>query len=305
MADLTPDEIAFFATGELPAALQGEADAAAAAAAAPAVAEPAPAAPAAATAVAAPAETTAPAAPADTTTALLERFMAEERAQRTTLETKLAELQTQLAERAKPAEPEAPDEGDDPLGAMLHTLKAVNTQVQALETRLTTEQQNNLLKQQFEQFTNSVRATKEAFEATTPDFKDAYAHIRAIRTADLQMAGAPEADIPKILLQDELQIAQNAIQRGKNPAEEMYNMAKRYGYAAKAAPAIAPDAATKIAALKAGMEAAKTIPAAGTESELTLAGLKDASNADLNKLVQNDDMWEKVVGGASRGPDIF
>lgn len=295
MADLTPDEMSFFATGELPDSMAAEAAASAAAAEAP---EPE---------VTATVTAPVPVAPVvEDNKTLFERLYSEEQQRRAGMEAKLAQLEAQLAERSKVAEI-IPDEMTDPLGAMMHKLNQVNSQVAELQTKLTQEQQNNLLKQQYDQFTGSVRSLKEAYEKTTPDFKDAYAHVRNIRTEDLRLAGALEADIPKILHQDELQIAQNAIQRGKNPAEEMYNMAKRYGYLPKApgAPATASGLNAKIAALKAGVEAAKTVQKAGAEGELTLTGLKEASNTDLNNLVQDDSAWARIVGGQASGKDIF
>lgn len=290
MADLTPDEELFFATGELPPALDpaltpppAESATTAASEDAPAVVEDA---------------------PVDPQIAAIERLLAQNEA----LTAKFEALAQQVSAKSAPTTPEevVPDELNDPLGAILHKLNSVNGQVAALETKLTAEQQNNLMRQQFEAFTGSVNTAKVAFESTTPDFKDAYAHIRALRTADLQAAGASDAEIPKILLQDELQLAQTAIQRGKNPAAEMYAMAKRYGYVGKAAPPAQPAVLTpeqRMAALKAGQGAARLPAKAGADSQLTLDGLKDAGDADLNALILDDKAWAKIVGGRSN--DIF
>ena len=92
----------------------------------------------------------------------------------------------------------------------------------------------------------------------------------------------------------------SAIQRGRNPAEEMYNMAKRYGYAAKAV-VLTPE--QKLANITKGQAATKQPGRAASESELTLEGLKDAGDADLNKMVQDDKLWHKLVGNTSN--DIF
>lgn len=303
--DLTPDEIAFFETGELPPGLVPEAAADDPAAPQP-TAEPAPAAPA----------TPEPA------PEVKEPVPAPEAAQPdriAAVEAQLANLARLLEQRAAPApepkpEPEpGPNEDEDPLGAMMHQLKTVNATVAELQTKLTQEQQNNLMKQQFEQFTGSVTRLKQDFEKSTPDFNDAYAHIRGVRTEDLRVSGVPESDIPKILLQDELQLAQAAIGRGKNPAEEMYTMAKRYGYTPKqaAAPATpaagaAPNAAQKLAQIQQGQAAAKHPDKAAPldTAPLTIDGLKDVSNSDLTKLVQDDAQWNKIVGGRTE-PDIF
>lgn len=294
MANLTPDEEAFFASGELPESMNEEA-AAAAAVVTENVKEAEVLEPIAEPAVEA----------VDPNVAANERILAALDA----LSAKYEALSQQVTAKHEPAE-EVPDELNDPLGAILHKLGTVDSKFAALETKLTTEQQNNLMRQQFEQFTASVNTAKAAFESTTPDFKDAYAHIRALRTDDLRAAGASEAEIPKILLQDELQLAQTAIQRGKNPAAEMYGMAKRYGYTGKVVPAPTPAPGVtltpeqKMAAIKAGQGAARLPAKAGTTSDLTLDGLKDASNKDLNDIIMSDKMWQQIVGGKAGG-DIF
>lgn len=289
--ELTPDEEAFFSTGAVPPGLEAEAVAAAAAiqeaAQEPHTPEP---------------QVEAKAEPVvDPTAALIERLISEQRTRDEAFEQRFADLTASLKPAAKVEV--VPDEVEDPLGAMLHKLTGLNSQVTELKTELSTQQQNNLLKQQFEAFTDSVKAAKDSFTATTPDFKEAYNHIRAVRSEDLRSAGCPEKDIPQVLLNDELQLAQASIKRGKNPAEEMYSMAKRYGYSAKAAPAATQTPEQKIESLVAGQRAARNPAKSGTESVLTLDGLKDASSEDLNKLVQNDAEWNRIMGG--KGKDIF
>lgn len=308
MSDMTPDEIEFFRTGELPTGLQEEASSAVN----PvldstitmnredevAVVEP----------VVAPAEpvvVAAPAAPAEPVVDLSSLQRQIEESNRL-----IEQMRAQLAAPpAVPAAVETPiDANIDPLGHMMQQMNRINATVNELQSNSTKTQEASAQRAQFDTFTQAVQTAKQAFEKTTPDFNDAYAHIRTLRTEDLRLAGAPEADISKILLQDEFQLAQVALQRGKNPAEEMYNMAKRYGYAAKAAaPVAAPvvGAAAKLAALQAGQAAARNIQAAAPSAAApTLATLRESSNNDLNNLIQNDDMWAKIVGGKS-GNDIF
>lgn len=284
MPDLTPDEIAFFATGELPEALQQQQTAGIEPVVAP-VTEP----------VVAP---TTPSAQPDQTDFFRQQVLLEQQ-RANAAATELAIIKQQLEARTNPPIP-APDAATDPLGAMMHQLQQVNATVQDLQNKLQTEQANNQLKSQFNEFTNSVRAIKDAFEKTTPDFNDAYNHVRTQRAADLRLTGVPEANINQVLLQDELNIAQNALQQGKNPAQEIYNMAKRYGYQAKAVP---QNAQQKIEAILQGQAADKNPGKGAPSSDLTLDSLKDMSNSDLTKVVMNDKQWEALVGGKNH--DIF
>jgi hypothetical protein len=283
MADMTPAELAFFATGELTEELLAQSTP---------TPEPEP--------TPAPAPAAPEPAPAPDAATLLQQTLEEERQARRALEEKFNALHAQLSAKPEPAPEPAPDPENDPLGAMMHQLKTLNAQVEHLSSSRVQESTQQQQAQQFEQFVQQARQVKEAFEKTTPDFNDAYAHIRAVRKEDLRAVGVPAADIPKLLLQDEITLTQSAFQSGKNPAQEMYNMAKRYGYTAKAAQ---PKAESKIEQLQKGMEAAKQPARGGSDGDPTIATLKDASSADLTKLVLDDDMWNRVVGGKAK--DIF
>ena len=286
-ADLTPDEIEFFNTGELPAGLQPTD---------PVVVDPVVETAAPATL---PATTAAPtAAPVDPLAAMEERMNA-------IFSRKMEEFTKHIAEANKPAPVviEIPDENTDPLGNMMHQLKTVNETVKNLETQTQQAQQQAQMQKQINEFVQSVQEAKAEFIKTTPDFPSAYEHIRTLRTADLKALGATDADIKQALLQDEFRLSETALAKGINPAEEMYKMAKRYGYAPTSV-AATQAAPAKMAQLQAGAEAARQPGKAAMDVQLTLEGLKDASSADLNKIVQDDKMWATIVGGAS-GNDIF
>lgn len=285
--EMSPDEASFFETGELPLALAEQHHEEPlvpekVVEEAPKVEEPVP-------AVLEPTE--------------LERFMAEERQHRVALESRLEEALRRLPQQEAPKSdaPEIPDKFEDPLGNIIQNLENLNSRFNATEQAAANREQLN-------QFTNACQQQKAEFEKTSPDFKDAYAHIRNLRTEDLRVMGAAEKDIPNILLQDELQLSLRAMQSGKNPAAELYAMAKRYGYApTKAAPTTTtaqPTPAEKMAQLKAGARAATDPPKAGQDVDLTFDNLTSASNTDLDKLVADPKLWDQVVGGAN-GSDIF
>ena len=305
MADLntlTSDEAAFFSSGELPPNLAAEqaaaleAQQAADAAQAKADADAA----ALATAAQQPIQpvVTAPAQAPDNTEFLRQALLQSQQAQAQAQ----AELQRLQAAATQKQEPVAPDPETDPLGAMMHQLNNVNNTVADLQTKLLAQQQVQAQTEALLSFQSSMKAVRDEYVKATPDFDAAYNHLRSVRADDMRVVGIPDTKIQQILLQDEIAIAQTAIQTGKNPAAVMYEMAKRHGYAAKPAGATPP--ASKLDVLKAGMDAAKLPPAASQPpADLTLASIKSASDADLDKLVQSDDAWAKFAG--TGGKSIF
>lgn len=230
-----------------------------------------------------------------------------------------AQLERELAEaRTKPAAPdpadEIPDPETDPLGNMIAQLNNVNKTVARLQQELNERQQREAIAREVEAFRNNVQALKVEFTKTTPDFEQAYAHVRNVRLADLQDAGLPKADAIAALNQEELRFAATQLEKGKNPAEAMYAVAKRYGYTAAAAPDPAKQAAAQqqkaeqqVGRLANGQFAAKqpTRAAPPASGEITYEGLKDAGESDLNKVVADDKAWATIVGGAAAGGDIF
>lgn len=292
MADMTPEEIAFFESGgtQLPPGAE-----AAPQDPAPVEEAPEPAAPE-------PAATVEPAAAQPLVDASgLERLLTQRLA---ALEERITELN-----KPKPTPETVPDAETDPLGHMMHQLRKVNETVSTLQEKLTQEQQHAALKREFDAFAGNVRTIRDEFAKTTPDFNDAYTYIRNVRSADLAELGVPKSEIAQQLLNDELRLAQTALQSGKNPAAAMYEMAKRYGYkpAAPAATKPAQQAAEeKVTRLANGQFAAKPAPrAAATETALTLDGLTEASDDDLSKVVRDPDAWARIVGGKPGGTDIF
>lgn len=296
--ELTAEELKFFETGDItdlgltPAPAPEPAPAPAP--------EPAPA--------PAPAPTSAPEpapapVPAPSAAEDLQRILSVEQERRAQLEASITRLQKQIEEATKPPPPAEPDPTKDPLGAMMHKLQRITQEVESLKTGMVQQTQEQAQATQFQQFVQQLQVVRDEFAKQNPDFHDAYKHLRQSRTEDLRDVGVPEAEIQRALLQDELALSQNAIQQGKNPAAVIYGMAKRYGYKPQAAAPAPAAPVDRIAALAKGVASDVAPPKAGAAGELTLDGLKDAGDADLDKLVQDEQTWRRIVGGDSS--DIF
>lgn len=282
--NLSESEQAFFNTGELPADLAAEHTASQVPAA---IETPV---------IAAPTIET-PAAPSESEQALesLRQSLAQEQQQR-------LYLQAQLDLKNQPPKPVevVPDETTDPLGAMMHQLAKINGTVQELQTKLLQQRQETEQQNQLQQFTSSMHNLRDEFIAKQPDFPAAYNHLRETRIADLKAIGIPQTEINQALLRDEFIIAQTATQQGKNPAQVLYEMSKRHGYSPVKQ---VPQPATKIANLRSGQEAAKTItPTSAPIEDITMESIANLSDSDLNKLILSDAAWQKMSGKPN---DIF
>lgn len=297
---LTPEEQRFFETGELQPGMTG------APAPAPSpdsldlqalssVTPPAPA-PAPAPNVEPPAPAPAPAAaPQADPTEFLTRRLADAQQQ-------VAELQTLIRQAVAqpPAPAPAPDPSTDPIGSLMHQLGELNKQVAALQQGVVQSQQVQQQTTQLQAFQQQVAQLKEQFVTTTPDFNAAVEHLRSTRIADLRAFGLTDSQISQQIIREEYSIAEAAIMAGKNPAQVMYEMSKRHGYTASASPAPAPGAASApgvpLDAIARAQAAAKNLPAAPSpEADLSVEALRQASDADLNKLVLDPAAWNKLT----------
>lgn len=107
---------------------------------------------------------------------------------------------------------------------------------------------------------SAYRADADAFKAENPDFDAAYAHLLNSRAAELKAIGYDDPqELHSALTNDEMSIAQSALQRGKSPAEIIYNLAKQRGYAKKEA----ADATAKLDNIERGQAANKSLTTAG------------------------------------------
>lgn len=283
---LTEDEQKFFATGELQPGM----------APAPAPEPPAPA-PAPSPAPAPndpPAPSPAPAPAVNNEAAEILRQSMEE-AQR-----RVGELEASIKalQNPTPTPAPAPDRNADPLGSMFHQLDAVMKTVSDLQKQIGEQRDLQTQQENFRAFQQQVSTMRDEFVKTTPDFPDAYTHLRNARIADMRALGFQDADINRTLMQEEVTLAQRAVQQGKNPAAEVYERARRYGYAAKM-PAATPapaDPNAKLDAIQKAQQAAKNLSSQPQLEDITLDGLKAASDDDLNKIIQDPKLWGKITG---------
>lgn len=170
-----------------------------------------------------------------------------------------------LAASAPPADPakrEIPDPEKDAVGAIRVTaeeVKVLSDFKRQVETQAAQSQAIQAV------LAHASRLETE-FEKENPDFQAASAHLRDSRAQELSALGVDQYRVRQILGLEKLQLAQAALQQGRNPAEVIYALAKMRGYApARAggkATAGAEGEAAKLARIARGQEAGASLGAA-------------------------------------------
>jgi hypothetical protein len=169
------------------------------------------------------------------------------------------------AEPAAPAGPPSPEV--DIFGAVKHVGETVAQMQKAAADAEKAKADSEKARADEKVFVDKYRKACDDFEAETPDFKAAYNHLLNARAAELKAIGydTPET-LHNALIADELAIAQMAFEKGKSPAEMLYNLANQRGYKKEQAADAKSAAAEKLEAIERGQAANKSLSNAGGSS---------------------------------------
>lgn len=151
------------------------------------------------------------------------------------------------------------------------------------------------------EFLGRYQSAAAEFQAKAPDFMEAYAHLRRDRADELAAMGFTDPGMrERIMEQEELGVAMQAFQAGRNPAEVMYTLAGRRGYKAKAAEKAEkqPDLAT----IAAGQKMAGTLSGSGsvTPPDMSLEAVANMSTDEFEAWMsegKNAKRWEQMKRG--------
>jgi len=159
-----------------------------------------------------------------------------------------AELLTELkAKRAEAQRPKVPEFIEDPKGYIDHKEQEVRDALKELRESNTKRAEAEEQQRQMQTLFSTISTHEQAFVASNPDYNDALAHVRNVRTQQLKMMfpDATDQQIQHQIGREEIGGAQQILARGGNPAEFAYNYAKTLGYMKKA-PASAANGAAHV-----------------------------------------------------------
>ncbi len=194
-------------------------------------------------------------------------------------------------------EPQIPSYEDDPIGHLNAKLEQANSKIDSLSK--STDQINTSVEQQkqFNDFMNSYQTKTQTFMAENTDYMDAYKHLVAEIKTDYELQGLSEAEAISAANQAELQLADQLMRQGKNPAETIYQMAQRRGYQrAQTQAAPVQDKVAKQAAnmdrVERGMKASRSISTKGVSPNNRMS-LEEIASLSDDEFDQVD--WSKVL----------
>lgn len=193
------------------------------------------------------------------------------------------ELKQEFINYRKSQEPKPPTYDESPLDWTKQKIEEVEHRTQQAES-INQETQRQLALQNV---VNQVSRMETEFRTKTPDYNDALAFTKDLRTRELQAIGLDDTAIQQELQQNILFVTVNAMKAGKNPVEAIYNIAKQYGYKGKS-PKANEASINELETVAKGQEmAGKTLSGGTKDMGVTVEAMLEASDEDF------DNMWDK------------
>jgi hypothetical protein len=211
----------------------------------------------------------------------------EERERRREVQAQLQVLESRMEQileamqNQRQVEPEDKEEPvtyeEDPMGYLKRQIEVLNQQL-GVTAKMAAEERRMA---QFNEMRNSVAAAEQAFAAQTPDYWDSVKFLQQRRIDELEALGYNEQQIAITLGQDTANIVSAAYRQGKNPAQFVYEMAKKLGFTGNTIGAgyRAQGTASEPPSSLSGMGGSST-----SESVPTAQEISKMSDAEFNRL---------------------
>lgn len=212
---------------------------------------------------------------------------AAERSRRRELERRLAALEAER-QPAKQSDPlndliaNLREDDEDPIGD-LSSVKAIAKAMAERERREAEEQAKAQQQQQhFAKLSRDMAEAEDDFRAEHPDYDDAMKHFKTSLLGELEDEGFSGQELKREFESKLITLVDRALSNGRDPAQIVYNRAKKYGFASSEV-----DAATKkLQAIGRSNGASKAPASSGAKAELTIEAVNKLSGAAFDKAVE-------------------
>lgn len=193
----------------------------------------------------------------------------------------------------------APKFEEDPAGNLKHENEQLRKGLSELQDKIAKQEQAGVQNAKVNEHASLVTAKEQAFAKEHPDYFKAADYVAEVWREEFREAGFEEAEIPKLVFHKSLTTTAKAVQASKDPASVIYNIAKRYGFAApqKDRPKDDKkgDGESKLKQIEKGLEAAKGNSGGSGPDDMSLASLASMDDQQIDKLVNDKDWWNKNI----------
>ncbi len=220
----------------------------------------------------------------------------EERMRRKTLEQQLQKMEERFEQfRSKvetPPEPPAPAYEEDPGAHLLHEVGKVKQTAEELAKWKQAQQEAYQSQEAAKAYAQHFRQSEQQYASQVPDYDDAATFLRQSRIEEYKVLGWSEADAQQAVLKEAFDIAVATEQRGGNPPEVFYTLAKQRGYQRKPK----ESESSNLERIKENVEKTQSLGSTGSANKRpTLAQLAELDDEEFDKVTAGDN-WAKLMG---------
>lgn len=171
------------------------------------------------------------------------------------------------------------EDDEDPIGD-LSSVKAIAKAMLERDRRESEEQAKAQQQQQhFAKLSRDMAEAEEDFRAEHPDYDDAMKHFKTSLLGELEDEGFSGQELKREFESKLITLVDRALSNGRDPAQIVYNRAKKYGFASSEV-----DAATKkLQTIGKAQSAGRTPVNSGTKADLTLESVNKLQGAAFDK----------------------
>jgi hypothetical protein len=119
-----------------------------------------------------------------------------------------------------------PDPETDPIGALQHAFKCIET----LQQQIADREQRETEKDEAKRFNNIFLNEAEHYQKSNPDFKDAVTFLAESRRTELRAAGFENREIEGMINEELRSNVTRAFKMQRSPAQLLHNLAKARGF---------------------------------------------------------------------------
>lgn len=217
----------------------------------------------------------------------LEAELGKAREERARFDERLKIIQEMNQRREEPAAEEKPDP-DDYVGRLEYAERKLQEMQDGTVKQAEQTEAQRQAQARHAHLVSAATEDVEKFKAVAPDYMDARSFYWNQRGPELMALGYSQQEAIQIIERDELSIASQAFQRGKSPAETLYNIAKVRGYTGKAAAngnGAEDGAAEHVERVATGQQRSATLSGTGggaAPTEMTVTRLLAMSNDEFD-----------------------
>lgn len=219
--------------------------------------------------------------------------------------------QMQQLNQQQQMQQQVPSFDENPLDNLRYQQELANKQLHMLHQAEQQRIQTERLRVGEEEFKRDYREKLLSYgQENNVDIKDVYNYLTNYKQKEYQARGLSATEANQELIKEELSIVGRAYQRGLNPGEVVYNIAKALGYRDKSSESekvnpqvdLLSQANEKLANIEKGIAASRSLNGTNTASDrsLSLPQILNLPPEEFERLSNDKNVWERINQKLSR-----